>query len=110
MRFDTPVFFQKVTPGPYDKKTGNYGEDTIAEDLVFASVTDTGTEAIKILYGSIKQGVKTIRLQNHYTKPFDKIRIGDTVYNMDFSRVLRNKQTFIISEVQGNAKIHSTGA
>lgn len=103
MRFDTPVYFQKVTPGPYDKKTGNYGEDTIVEDCVYASVTDTGTETIRILFGSLKQGVKTIRLQNHYTKPFDTVRIGDTVYEMNFSRTLRNKQTIVASEVQGNA-------
>lgn len=103
MRFDTPVYFQKVTPGAYDANTGNYGEDTVVEDRVLASVTDTGTETVKILYGSLKRGVKTIRLQNHYAKPFDTIRIADTVYRMDFSRSLRNKQTFIVSGVKTNA-------
>ena len=37
MRYDTPIYFQKLTPGEYDPATGNYGEDTISEDMKFAS-------------------------------------------------------------------------
>ena len=33
MRYDTPIYFQKLTPGEYDPATGNYGEDTISEDM-----------------------------------------------------------------------------
>ena len=28
MRYDTPIYFQKVTQGEYDPTTGDYGEDT----------------------------------------------------------------------------------
>ena len=33
MRYDTPIYFQKLTPGEYDPTTGNYGEDMISEDM-----------------------------------------------------------------------------
>ena len=55
---------------------------------------------MNLIYGAFKQGVKTIRLQNHYNEPFDRIRIGDAVYRVDFERKLRTKHVFVVSEVQ----------
>lgn len=43
---------------------------------------------------------KTVRLQMHYKKTFDRIRIGDTLYKVDFERKLRTKHVFVVSEVQ----------
>ena len=34
MRYDTPVYFQKVTQGEYYPITGDYGEDTVDETCV----------------------------------------------------------------------------
>lgn len=99
MRFDTPVIFQRITPGAYDASTGNYGEDTIAEDVRYASVTDTGVETLNIVYGELKQGSKTVRLQNIYDKPYDRLKIGDKVYRVDRARTLRLKYTLVCSEV-----------
>ena len=100
MRFDTPIYFQHITPGKYDASTGNHGEDTIAEVMCLASVTDSSTETLTLVYGGIKQGSLTIRLQNRYSKPFDRIRIGDKCYRVDLERRLRIKHTFVVSEVQ----------
>lgn len=100
MRFDTPIYFQKITPGDYNKTTGDYGPDTVEETKRYASVTDTGTDTLMLVYGGLKQGSKTVRLQSRYSAPFDKIRIGNKTYKVDKSRVLRTKQTFIVSEVQ----------
>ena len=101
MRYDTPFYFQSVVKkGEYDSSTGNYGADTVTEDECWASVTDSKTETVKMVYGELKQGCKTIRLQNIYRKPFDKIRIGDKRYSVDFSRKLRTKHVFVVSEVQ----------
>lgn len=100
MRYDTPVYFQKITSGEYDPGTGNYAEDTVEETKRLASVMDTGTEMIKLLYDGPKQGSLTIQLQNHYTKPFDRIRVGERTYCTDFSRELRTKHVFVVSEVQ----------
>lgn len=100
MRYDTPIYFQKITSGAYDPDTGNYGDDATEETLRYAAVMDTGRETMRIVYGEIRQGSLTIQLQNHYNAPFDRIRVLDRVYAVDNSRKLRAKQTFIVSEVQ----------
>ena len=99
MRFDTPVYFQTVK-SEYDASTGNYGISTITETMRYASVTDTGAETLQLVYGQLKQGSKTIRLQRHYNLPFDRIRIGDSCYKADRVRTLRTMQTLVVSEVQ----------
>ena len=100
MRCDTEVFFQSIARGEYDESTGDYRDDTISEEKRHASVTDTGTDTMNLVYGSIKQGSKTVRLQMHYKKSFDRIRIGDALYRVDFERKLRTKHVFVVSEVQ----------
>lgn len=100
MRYDTPVYFQKITSGEYDPKTGNYADDTVAETLRYASVMNTGEEKLRQVYDGPKQGSLTIQLQTHYTEPFDRIRIGEKIYRVDDSRKLRTKHTFVVSEVQ----------
>ena len=101
MRFDTPIYFQAVEEkGKYDPDTGNYAEDTVTEDKVFASVTDSRAETLKLVYGTIKQGCYTVRLQNIYRKPFAYIRIGEKRYKVDYSRKLKLKHIFVVSEVQ----------
>lgn len=100
MRYDTPVYFQKITPGEYNAATGDYGEPTINETEVYASVMDTRSEMMRLVYNGPMQGSLTIQLQNHYTEPFDRIRVGDLVYKVDYTRRLRIKQTFVVSEVQ----------
>ena len=81
MRCDTEVFFQSIVPGEYDEATGDYRDDTVSEEKRHASVTDTGTETMNLVYGSIKQGSKTVRIQTHYKKAFDRIRIGNALYS-----------------------------
>ena len=99
MRCDTEVFFRSITPGEYDESTGDYKADVVLEEKRHASVTDTGTETMNLVYGSIKQGSKTVRLQTHYKKPFDRIRIGNALYRVDFERKLRAKHVLVVSEV-----------
>ena len=41
MRYDTPIYFQKITPGEYDPDTGNYTPDSVKETLRYAAVIDT---------------------------------------------------------------------
>lgn len=100
MRYDTPIYFQKITQGVYNPDTGNYGPDNVTETLRYASVMDTGRETLRLVYDGPKQGSLTIQLQSHYTEPFDRIRVGEKGYGVDFSRKLRTKHTFIVSEVQ----------
>lgn len=97
MRYDTPVYFQRIMPGEYDPSTGDHQNDTITEVKKYASVSDSGVETLNLIYGELKQGVKTIRLQRPYAEAFDRIRIGRKTYRVDFSRWKRN---FVVSEVQ----------
>ena len=100
MRYDTPVYFRKIAQGEYNTETGDYGEPTITEMEVYASVMDTRSAMMRLVYNGPMQGSLTIQLQNHYTEPFDRIRIGDLIYKVDYTRRLRVKQTFVVSEVQ----------
>ena len=101
MRFDTPVYFQRIK-SEYLVATGNYGISLLEEDMRRASVTDSGAQTLMLVYGELKQGSLTIRLQRPYDKPFDRIRIGEKFYRVDMKRNLRLKRTFVVSEVQGN--------
>jgi hypothetical protein len=100
MRFDTPVYFQECKKGEYDPKTGNYAPDTVTETACWAEVTESRVETLNLIYGEIKQGCYTVRLQNIYRKPVYRIRIGDKRYKVDFRRRLRTKDIFVVSEVQ----------
>lgn len=99
MRYDTPVFFQLIRQGMYDPKTGDYADSDPVETKVYADVTDTGAETKQIIYGDIKRNSKVIRLQQYYTKTFNRIRIGEKQYAVDYERKLRVKQVFVVSEV-----------
>lgn len=105
MRFDKPIYFQRITSGEYDPNTANYNSDSITETKRFANISTTGEETLNLIFGEIKQGALTIRIQGHYNEPFDRIRIGDKTYRVDHSRKLERLQTFIVSEVQNNAGI-----
>lgn len=94
-----PVYFQLTRQGKYDQETGNYADSEPAETKVYASVADAGTETVQMVYGMLKQGSKVVQLQNHYKKAFNRIRIGDRKYRVDFERKLRAKHVFIVSEV-----------
>ena len=103
MVFNKAVYFQRIKPGKYEEETGNYGDDTPEEELRYADVTEAATETVQLIYGTIKQGCLTIRLQRVYDKPFDRIRIGTKVYRVDWNKkMLSGKHVFVVSEVQGN--------
>lgn len=97
MRFDTPIYFQRITAGKLNTETHNYDDDVIVEVKRYADVTDSGVETLNLVYGEVKQGSKTVRIQRAYKEPFDRIRIGNKTYRVDLAR--RGK-SFVVSEVQ----------
>lgn len=99
MRYDTPIYFQLIRQGIYDPKTGDYADSDPVETKVYADVTDTSTDTKQILYGDIKRNSKVVRLQQHYTRTYNRIRIGDKQYGVDDERKLRTKHVLIVSEV-----------
>ena len=100
MRFDIPIYLQNTQPGAYNPETGNHEHETVTETKRYASVTNAGTETLNLVYGELRQGCLTVRIQAHYTTDFDRIRIGNKVYRVDLLRKLRNFTTMVVSEVQ----------
>lgn len=99
MRYDTPIHFVFEPKSTYDASTGDYTKLEPDEETRWASVMDTAEEKLKLYYGTIPQGSKTIQLQNHYDREFRHIRIGNNLYDVDRERKLRSKHVFIVHEV-----------
>lgn len=104
MRYDKPIYFQVRTKGAYNPATGNYAPaEPIESPVHYASIMDTQDETKKLVYGEIREGSLTIHIQTHYNSPFDCIRVGEgesaKIYVVDYRRRLREKDTFIVSEV-----------
>lgn len=110
MRCDTKIAF--VTDGAKtlvtDPTSNSYGEYVAGNEKTverWADVTDTQAKTQQFLYGAIREGSKTIRLNEAYTAAFDHIRVTDrvtgtkTLYDVDAKRILRHKTTFICHEV-----------
>lgn len=100
MRYDTPILFRRLVTGEYDPDTGDYADDTYTDTKVYGSVMDTSTQTMTLVYGGIKQGSLTVHIQNHVDIAFDQLIIGNKKYRVDYTRRLRTKQSFIVSEVQ----------
>lgn len=99
MRYDQCVYFVKDGEATYDQTTGNYIDAEPVKTPCMASVMDTSTETMRLIYGEIRQGSLTIHLQNHYEAAFNRIEYRGKAYAVDLHRRLRVKDTYIVSEV-----------
>ncbi len=100
MRYDTPIYFEKLSPGVYDETVGDYGEPVVVSTKRLASVVNTSDKQMRLIYGGIREGSKTISLLNAYGEVFDRIRVGTKLYTVDRRISLRTKQAFVCSEIQ----------
>ena len=103
MRYDTPIYFEKLSPGVYDETVGDYGAPVVVSTKRLASVVNTSEKQMHLIYGGIREGSKTISLLNAYGDVFDRIRVGSklyTLYTVDRRISLRTKQAFVCSEIQ----------
>ena len=100
MRYDTPIYFEKISPGVYDETVGDYGEPVVVSTKRLASVVNTSDKQMRLIYGGIREGSKTISLLNAYGEVFDRIRVGSKLYTVDRRISLRTKQAFVCSEIQ----------
>lgn len=100
MRYDTPIYFEKLSPGVYDETVGDYGDPVVVSTKRLASVVNTSERQMHLIYGGIREGSKTISLLNAYGEVFDRIRVGSKLYAVDRRISLRTKQVFVCSEIQ----------
>ena len=99
MRYDTPIYFEKLSPGVYDETVGDYGDPVVVSTKRLASVVNTSDKQMHLIYGGIREGSKTISLLNAYGEVFDRIRVGSKLYTVDRRISLRTKQAFVCSEI-----------
>ena len=98
MRYSTAIYFVKEGEDEYDYSTGDYVTAGPIKHEVWANVSDTGTERMQLVYGALKQGAVTVRIQGEYEETFDYIEVDDKKYNVDAFRTFRNDQAFNLSE------------
>ena len=98
MGYSTPIYFVKEGEDEYDYDTGDYITTDPIKHEVWANVSDTGTERMRLIYGALKQGAITVRIVGKYDKEFDYIQVGDKKYNVDAFKTFRNDQSFNLSE------------
>ena len=105
MRYDTPIYFEKLSPGVYDETVGDYGDPVVVSAKRLASVVNTSDKQMHLIYGGIREGSKTISLLNAYGEVFDRIRVGSKLYTVDRRISLRTKQAFVCSEIQKRGRL-----
>ena len=98
MRYATPIYCVKEGEDEYDYSTGDYVTTEPIKEEVWANVSDTGTERMQFIYGNLKQGAITVRIQGKYEEAFDYIEVDGKEYNVDAFRTFRNDQAFNLSE------------
>ena len=98
MRYDQRIYFVKEGEDEYDYATGDYVTGEPLKDEVWANISDTGTERMRLIYGALKQGAITVRIQGKYDETFDYVEVDDKKYNVDAFRTFRNDQSFNLSE------------
>ena len=97
MRYDKKIYFVEEGKDVYDYETGDYVTGEPLKVEVWANVSDTGTERMQLVYGALKQGAVTVRIQGEYEETFDYIEVDDKKYNVDAFRTFRNDQAFNLS-------------
>ena len=98
MRYSTPIYFVKEGEDEYDYATGDYITTEPIKHEAWANVSDTGTERMRLIYGALKQGAITVRIQGKHDEVFDYVEVDDKKYNVGAFRTFRNDQSFNLSE------------
>lgn len=99
MRYDTEIFFQNVSQGEYDPETGDYGDPIIQETGRDAAVYSYSASAQMKDFGKLMGEMVKVHFQNDYTDSFDRVRIGDRIYEAFDRSHMRVKGALILRRV-----------
>lgn len=99
MRYDKRVYFVKETKSTRNPD-GTWTKPTLIKEPRWANVSDQGTERMNLLYGGLRQGALTVRIQNGYNQPFDYMEVDGRRYNVDHRKTFRRDAAFEVSERQ----------
>lgn len=98
MRFDQKIKLVKEGTPIYNPQTGNYDSTEGTEQKLWVNVSDMTEERMSFLFGGLKQGAYTIRLQGQVLRKFDYVEMNGKKYNVNQQRVLRRFTTLQVSE------------
>ena len=98
MRYDKRIYFVKEGEDEYDYATGDYVATEPIKHEVWANVSDIGTQRQTLIFGALKQGALTIRIQGNYKDSCDYIEYNGKKYNISTVRTFRHDQAFEVSE------------
>lgn len=100
MRFDKEIELVRDGKEEFDPITGEY---IIADGVslhVWANVSDTGEQTQTALYGNLKTGAYTIRVQER-PHEFEYMLIDGEKYGVDRVKKFRRDTVFFVSERHG---------
>lgn len=98
MRYNTPVYIRRNSPGTYNPNTGNYELSEPEEEKMYADVQEEETVMHTQDLGAVAEKVITVTFQQPPSRPFTSIRYGETVFRMEASLYPRNCTTFVLKE------------
>jgi hypothetical protein len=102
MRYDRKVWFVNESESVYDEATGDYTDPVVERIFRLANITTTGEQSMVMLYGKIRQGAYTVRVQNGLEAPYQHIEVDSigNKYLVDSKKQLRNDLVLKVSESQ----------
>lgn len=95
MRYENKIYFIKEE-SIYNRDSGRYITKEIPIAERWADVTDTGTEAMNLLYGRILQGAKTVRIKTKVLDEFNYIIIDKQRYLVETIKTFRQEQVMYV--------------
>lgn len=101
MRYDSLISFVKEGSEVYDPNTGDYIASEPVSIEKWANVSDANGEIVNMLYGTLKQTAKVIRLNEVYKDSFDYILVGEPKFILAMpAKHFRHESVFTVGESQ----------
>lgn len=97
MRFDKVIYLVGKGTSKFDYETGNTKVDEPIKKKFYASISDTGTERMSLLYGGARQNALTVTLKNVNAQNIDYLEIDGKKYNIDNLTIGKNKKVLEVS-------------
>lgn len=100
MRYDKEIVFVTEGARAYDEITGDYTITAPEKIIRSAHVSDMGLEQMNLLYGTVVEHAKIVRIQGSGPVNFDYIEIEEDRYIVTLARVLRHESTYQVVKKQ----------
>lgn len=100
MRYDQEIVFVTEGARTYDEVTGDYSTMPAERIIRSAHISDMGLEQMNLLYGTVVEQAKVVRIQGAGPVDFDCIEIGGDPYSTTLMRILRHETTYQVVKKQ----------